>query len=322
LDFGEVELGNEKVIQDTVLIKNVSNNEITINNVVQLGPDKKQFEIINGGSSFTLQPNESKRLSIKFKPVYGGRTSGKLGFEYNGFGSPATVDIFGTGKGGLVYILNDSSYAGDKGFIKLQLGNIKPEGIASIAKDFDVTIRLQSSILALQDRTNSYIKNDSLFVNLSGEINNSIELLQIPVIAGLGAVEETTIDILDCFLKDKAGNRINYIFEKQSGTFKLLGICREGGTRLFNPTGKVEIMQIIPNPASEDIEIKINLIEDGTTTLSIFNSNGLKVKEFNITGETGMQTIKLDGRDYSNGLYFIQLQTPTVIEYQKLMIIK
>ena len=69
----------------------------------------------------------------------------------------------------------------------------------------------------------------------------------------------------------------------------------------------------------------ISLLDDyekGATLLSVFNSNGIKIKEYNISDVTGLQSIHLDGKDFYNGLYFIQLQTPTVIENQKLMIIK
>jgi hypothetical protein len=97
LDFGKIWVGVEKIFTDTVVIKNISSIALNINNVVQLGPDKTQFEIVSGGGSFTLQPNESRKITIKFKPIYEGRTSGELGFEYNGFGSPAKVQLFGEG---------------------------------------------------------------------------------------------------------------------------------------------------------------------------------------------------------------------------------
>jgi len=89
VDFGKVELGNIKDTSDVVLIKNISAHPITINNVVQLGPDKTQFEILNGGGSFVLQSNETRAMDLRFKPVFGGRTSGQLGFLYNGVGSSA-----------------------------------------------------------------------------------------------------------------------------------------------------------------------------------------------------------------------------------------
>jgi hypothetical protein len=46
------------------------------------------------------------------------------------------------------------------------------------------------------------------------------------------------------------------------------------------------------------------------------------MRDFNLAGETGLKTINLDVREFANGLYFIQLQTPTVITNQKLMIVK
>ncbi len=322
LDFGKVELGDEKTLQDTILIKNIVNQSIFISNVNLLGPDTTQFKIIDGGNSFTLQAGESRKMTIRFKPIYGGRTSSQLGFEFHSIGSPAIVNLFGTGIGGSVYIKNDSAIAGKKLSLKIVMENVKPEGIAAIAPNFEAKIRFQKTIIAPLIGADWNVINDSTYIKIKGTIGFSNELAQIPIISCLGNVEETYIDIIEFYLVDNLGNKVDYNFEKQSGLFKLLGICREGGTRLFNPTGKAEILSIMPNPASEDVEIKVNLIEDGATLVSIYNSNGMKIKEYNINGETGQKTINLNAKDFSNGLYFIQLQTPTVLENQKLMIIK
>jgi uncharacterized protein (TIGR02145 family) len=320
LDFGIVDVGKEKVFRDTMLIKNVSSKPISISNIVMLGPDKKQFDIVGGGGAFDLQPNEVRKLSVRFKPIYSGRTSGQIGFEYQGVGSPAVVQLFGNGIGKLlVTIKNDSAYAGQVRRLKLVISSANPD---EIAQKFSAKIRFQKTILTPIKKSDRNILNDSIYININGVIGNSSELAQIPVIAGLGLVEETSLDILEFILFDNSGNKVDFDIETTSGTFKLLGICREGGTRLFNPTGKVEIMQINPNPASDEIEISFNLIEDGTSTLSVYNLNGVKMKEFNLAGETGFRKINLDARDFANGLYFIQLQTPTVITNQKFMILK
>ncbi|MEI6091364.1 MAG: FISUMP domain-containing protein [bacterium] len=320
LDFGIVDVGKEKVFRDTMLVKNVSNVPISISNTVMLGPDKKQFDILGGGGAFNLQPNEVGKLSVRFKPIYSGRTSGQIGFEYQGVGAPAIVQLFGTATGKLlVTIKNDSAYAGEVRRLKLVISTANPE---EIAPKFSAKIRFQKTILTPIKKSERNIINDSLYMNINGVIGKSSDLAQIPVIAGLGLVEETSLDILEFILFDNSGNKVDFDIETKPGTFKLLGLCREGGTRLFNPTGKVEIMQINPNPASDDIEISFNLIENGNTTLSVFNSNGVKMKEFNLVGETGLKTINLDAREFANGLYFIQLQTPTIITNQKLMILK
>ncbi|MEI6090291.1 MAG: T9SS type A sorting domain-containing protein [bacterium] len=323
LDFGEVEIGNDRVFKDTMLLKNIGGNAVSITNTVKMSPDIEQFEILSGGGAFTLNPNEVRRLTLQFKPKYGGRTSGRIGFEYNSVGSPAVVNLFGTGIGGLVSISSDSAYPGEMRTINIILEKVKPEGIKAIASRFSATLKFQKTILTPQDRSKiTGFRNDSTLVKVEGELPNSNILISISLIAGLGTVEETTLEVSDFKLIDNMGVELEYDVDYRYGTFKLLGICREGGIRLINPTGKVQILSIMPNPASEDIEIKVNLIEDGATIVSIFNSNGMKIKEYNINGETGQKTINLNAKDFSNGLYFIQLQTPTVLENQKLMIIK
>ncbi len=323
LNFGIVQIGNEKIFQDTALIKNVSSLPLKIDNVVQLGPDKTQFEVIGGGGAFTLQPNEIRRLTVRFKPVSSGRTSGQLGFEYSGIGSPDKVPLFGNGIGGIqITVKNDSAYAGQVRRLKLVMNNVKPEDISATAPNFEATIRFQKTILTPIKKADRNVIKDSIYMQIKGTIGTNTELAQFTVMAGLGVVEETSIDIVDFILKDGAGNKVNYDVETSPGNFKLLGICDEGGTRLFNPAGKVAIMQIIPNPASDNIAVNVNLIEDGLTTVSVYNSAGVKLQEFTMAPETGLQRVSLDIRNFANGVYFIKLQTPTVLTNQKLLIIK
>ncbi len=224
----------------------------------------------------------------------------------------------------IVSIKNDSAYAGQVRRLKLMMSNIAPEEIAAYAPSFSAKIRFQKTILTPLKKAERNIVNDSMYMNVKGTFAATYELSQMLVTAGLGSVEETSLDIVEFNLTDEAGNKIDsdLEIEKQPGLFKLLGICREGGTRLINPTGKAEILQIIPNPASDDIEIKVNLIEDGVSTLSVYNVNGVKLREFSLNDGTGLKTMYLNINDFANGLYFIQLLTPTVVNYQKLMIVK
>ncbi len=321
LDFGKVEIGNENTLVDTIVIKNITNTPINISNVVQLGPDKEQFEIVNGGGTFTLSKDVPHKMTLKFKPKYGGRTSGQLGFEYNETGSPATVQLFGMGIGGNAFFANDSAFAGETKNIKLILGNIKPEGLSSIAPNFEAKIRFQRTILGPSSNLDWQIINDSIYVAVKGQIGNSLELASIPLIVGLGNVEETAIDIVEMKLLDIFGNPVEYDFDKESGIFKLLGICEEGGIRLINPDKLTQLMKISPNPSEGNVNIELNLVEKGTTSLKVFDVNGqfIDYKELSTTGNIN---IELNTQNYSNGLYFIHLQTPTVNKKEKLIIYK
>jgi len=319
LDFGKVGIGDEKIIRDTLLLKNISNNAITITNTVLMYPDKEQFEIVDGGGSFVLQPNEGRKLSIKFKPKYGGRTSGGVGFEYNGVGSPVVAQLFGTGIGGRVYLPRDSGYAGETKIYKLTLANIKPEGLMAIANQFRARIRFQSTILAAPTITEKEFVSDSTYITIRGAIGNSNVLAEIPFVAGLGSVEETSIDIVEMKLFDSNGNEVEYDFEKESGQFTLLGICNEGGKRLINPSKVTQLLKIAPNPSDGNVKIELNLVEDGTTILRIYNWQGVAIEERRYT-EAGKVEITLNTENYATGLYLVELQTPTIVKRELLII--
>lgn len=322
IDFGEVEIGNDKIIQDTVLLKNISASPIAISNTIKMSPDIEQFEILEGGGGFVLQPHSDRKLTLQFKPKYGGRTSGRIGFEYNGVGSPAIVHLFGAGIGGLVFIPSDSGYAGDKLHISLILDKVKPEGIQALASKFSVILKFQGTILAPQDYSKiSGYSNDTISVYLEGPISNSNTLITLPVTAGLGNIEQTDIQISDFKLYDHAGKQIEYDVDYRYGSFTLLGICEEGGNRLVNPSKITKLMTIAPNPSDGNVNIELNLVEKGATFFKIFDSNGqlIEQKEFSSVGNF---KIEFDAKQYANGLYFIHLQTPTVIRNEKFIILR
>lgn len=321
IDFGVVEIGNDRVITDTIVLKNISTSPISIDDTQLLSPDVEQFEILSGGGSFTLNAGEERPVTAKFKPKFGGRTSGRIGFEYNGVGSPAIAQLFGTGIGGLVYVPNDSGYPGDRKSIRLVLANVKPEGIASIASKFRATIRLKNSLVAPLDGSNTIIQNDSMYITVNGTIGTTTELAQIPIIVGLGTVEYSFIDIIDVILTDDAGNPIDYNFETSSGLFTLLGICREGGSRLVFDNAVPYLLMVTPNPSDGNVDVDVNVIEEGVSTLKIFNANGSLMEEHRFT-TLGNKKIAIDTKGYSNGLYFITLQTPTTFDKTKLLLVK
>ena len=323
LDFGEVEIGKERTIVDTVLLKNVSKNPITITNTIKMLPNTEQFEIISGGGSFTLGAFSERKLTLQFKPRYSGRTSGRIGFEYNGVGSPAEAQLFGTGIGGLVSVPSDSGYPGDKLNISMVLENIKPESIQAIASRFSALLKFQNTILTPQDLSKiQNTSNDTVSVFVEGVIANSNVLVELPVDVGLGSVVETDIEISDFTLYDQSGTKIDYDVDYRYGSFTLLGICEEGGSRLINPEKITKLMQISPNPSDGNVNIELNLVEKGNTTLKVFSVSGELIEEMMITNQSGNINIEVDTKNYGNGLYFIHLQTPAINKIEKLIIYK
>lgn len=98
LDFGKVRIMDDS-LRTEFLIENKSVIAVTIDSLAMLGPDIEQFETVNQTGPFTISAQGKKELTLRFAPDYVGRTSGRLGFYYDGPGSPAIVDLFGEGTG-------------------------------------------------------------------------------------------------------------------------------------------------------------------------------------------------------------------------------
>ncbi len=128
----------------------------------------------------------------------------------------------------------------------------------------------------------------------------------------------------DLILSNPTVNGGNAEIDLINGRFNLLGVCYEGGARLISPSSKSGITSISPNPTDGEIEIGLNLIEKGYTTLTIYNTMGEKMSS--IMSEniaiTGEQLINLDISEYSSGLYFIVLKTPSHHFTEEVMILK
>ncbi|MBK9248263.1 MAG: choice-of-anchor D domain-containing protein [Ignavibacteria bacterium] len=97
IDFGQVFVGNQKDTLRAVTIKNVGTAPLSIITTRHAGPNDVDFSTLAGGGNFTLQPNDTALLDLRFVPIDIGRTSGRILFEYDGVGSPAAVQLFGEG---------------------------------------------------------------------------------------------------------------------------------------------------------------------------------------------------------------------------------
>jgi hypothetical protein len=125
IDFGAINVGEMVDTLKAVTVKNNSNAPLEILNTKHNYPNNVDFSTINGGGSFTLQPGETHLMDLRFAPSSLGRTSGTLEFHYDGVGSPAIVQLFGTGHlepkiisfsplcvGDLLYLFTNEVYKG------------------------------------------------------------------------------------------------------------------------------------------------------------------------------------------------------------------
>lgn len=324
LDFGFAEVGNFK---DTIIIllKNIDSIPILIEKTFLSGSGNDQFEIISGGGNFILNPDEQRTLSIRFKPDYVGRISGYINFESLSSSVRLQSRLLGQGIGGYVYCSDDSAYAGEKRYIYLKLGGVKTSSVESNASSYKALVRFQKYILRSIDQSIIPVyTGDSSTIELRGGYVNADIIGKFEVMAGLGNVAETSIDLLSFKWLDRNGKEIPVQTKTSSGLFRLLGVCEEGGRRLINVDGKLELMLLSPNLGDDNIEIQYQLIESGPTRMYITDVLGSNILEvFNMDNTSTLpQSKKILLNNFPNGLYFIILQTPTEIVTKRLLIQK
>jgi hypothetical protein len=109
---------------------------------------------------------------------------------------------------------------------------------------------------------------------------------------------------------------------KIDGEFSL-GICREGGDRLFDATGQLALEPNHPNPFNSMTLITYEVIERGRTELFVIDMLGRRVATL-LDGnvEPGRYQVAFDARELSSGMYLSVLRTPTQLRMQTMKLIK
>jgi WD40 repeat protein len=97
IDFGKVVVNSSKDTLQAITIKNIGSAPLTITATRHAGPNDADFTTLNSGNTVNIAPGDTGKIDLQFSPKDVGRTSGRLLFDYNGIGSPATVVLYGEG---------------------------------------------------------------------------------------------------------------------------------------------------------------------------------------------------------------------------------
>ncbi len=325
IDFGYINVGFAKDTLQAITIKNISNLDIDLKNTYHSGPNDKDFTTNKGGGAFKLKANETAKLDMRFLPTSVGRTSGTLMFEYDGIGSPAVVQLFGAGIGGVASLKLDSIEANTSTIVEYPIkltisGDIIKSGANAV--NFDITYN-HTLLYSLETYpiTNKDGNATLSFKNVPLTAD-PIQILQTLLFkTGLCNAIETPLSITNFEL---LGTTEEIDVTLNDGNLKLTDLCYDGGVRLLNPNLVISMANISPNPVNSIIKIDLNLIEIGNTEVSIYNLLGEKVKTIfskDIT-EIGSISINSDLSDLSNGQYIVIFKTPTYLEKNNILLIK
>jgi hypothetical protein len=102
-----------------------------------------------------------------------------------------------------------------------------------------------------------------------------------------------------------------------------LDLCREGGTRLFNASGRTQFHGSRPNPFNAVTLIDYEIGEAGATELAVYDALGRRVEVLaNGDAAPGLYSAAFDATDYPSGAYVAILRSATTVSYRWLMLAK
>ena len=120
----------------------------------------------------------------------------------------------------------------------------------------------------------------------------------------LDTAKSTTFEILSVSVNDT-----NMKITSKNGSLTTKGVCARSirPVRLFTPT----TLELIPNPASDEVGINIQSSESGNFTLKIYSIEGVSIfSESWIKSDNVIRVIKLNLNDIESGAYQIFLESP------------
>lgn len=134
-------------------------------------------------------------------------------------------------------------------------------------------------------------------------------------------------------LSEKAKKRYQVVAEKYSDTgFGILARMKLDGLMETedenNIPTKYQLMTIYPNPFNPTTTIQVELQKPSQVSLTIYNILGQQVKRLSDAFmQIGAHKIQWDGRNDSreplaNGMYFIRLETDSITDLQKVVLLK
>jgi len=186
--------------------------------------------------------------------------------------------------------------------------------------NFEASLRFNSNLLNPIDHSYKIDNNNgNVAINKVIEnVNNDNVLDLILFKARLGDVKCTDLELIDANLTLNRPTQYSIV----NGEF-CIEICEEGGDRLIESNGKLQLFQSRPNPSYDFTVIDFSIIERGYYELILYNIFGEKMQVMmNSYLEPGFYKHTLGTIDLAIGTYFYVLKTPSHVLFRRLEVVR
>ena len=152
----------------------------------------------------------------------------------------------------------------------------------------------------------SYNNEYNIFAYDASGTNSSNEII-------LSIPKRSVLDVKDIVIASKDGFEIKTVYDKDSYTQESISL-----------PNRPNIHSLYPNPFNPFLTVSYSLPSETTVSISIYNMLGEKVSTL-INDRyltSGFHRINWDASAFPSGMYFVKIQTPTIIETKKALLLK
>lgn len=184
---------------------------------------------------------------------------------------------------------------------------------------YEARIRFNESMLMPVDGTpqGDVIGGERVITVTGAYPTGSDVLAELRFVATLGNAAETPL-VIEQFEWDQEGVQITRI----DGLLRM-DVCREGGERLFDATGRIALEPNHPNPFNAMTVLTYETIEQGPTELFVMDMLGRRVATLvDDNREPGRYRLVFDASNLPSGMYLAVLRTPTQMRLQRMKLVK
>ncbi|MER3329872.1 MAG: T9SS type A sorting domain-containing protein, partial [Candidatus Kapaibacterium sp.] len=326
--FDRVDIGDFKDRIVDVIVRNNSNRDLLIDSIYIDLPRINDYSLVVENPINELKIGKELGIIARFAPQFIDRSNADIVIIHNGNNSPTRISLFGSGSIPVfdtttVSISDIEANSSNRVTAKINITELKPELKNDEFRGITFDLSFNSTLLHPEFSVTSDEIVDGLrtvrvvldaeegwFATNESKENrtqaNELEVAELTFRTALGNDSTSSLNISNAKVFGKAKLKI---FETD-GNFRLLDLCTEGGSRLFDATNKFSLQTPSPNPLVSNTYINYELLEDSNIELNIIDYSG----NILLSLDSGFKSIgsyaaSIDINKLPSGLYFIRLQT-------------
>ncbi len=320
-----------------ITLTNTSNDEIIIANPVLNSP----FQVVSP-LPVRIPAGESVDIQVEFRPtdsrIYNDTLVGTFILPCDG---EVRVPLTGEGLRGATVINIPTTIIGEPGqMVSIPIVLQEAESIAQVgATTFEAWIRFNASMLLPTEL--QFAGAGPKRTAASGQIVENIidgedRVLKVRITNDPLPAAPDTLGSIDAVVL--LGNALTTPVSFDSlkwidgevattltdGEFALEGYCDVGSNRLVRIEGGFGIKTVTPNPVESATEIQFETVENGPTTLEVYDIHGKKVSTLLDVPDLPVQAhiVHWNAEEISAGVYYAVLITPTQRSIKRLVLVR